>query len=85
MSFQATLTPASVVRGDGLHGRHSRMDACLVEIDGSPAQKRTAMAFGTANAKVARRLVAGRRLTVKCEWRGGTLVVLGWPDKGKTS
>lgn len=80
-AFVARITPGEVHRGNGSTGRYTRMADAVVEIDGRAPVTRTAMCFGQANSAITRRLVPGRTLSLLCEWKGRSLLVVGWPPK----
>lgn len=80
LPFITTITPSVVVRSDGSGGRYTRLDRCSVVVNGR-TKIRTAMAFGQANTRVTRRLLAGRPITLQCAWDGPVLRILGWPPK----
>jgi hypothetical protein len=80
--FTATITPGEVVRATSSTGtKYSTMKGSLVEREGKEPQTRTVMAFGKSNAAVARRLRAGRPLTVACQFDGGVVRIVGWVRK----
>lgn len=80
-TFVARITPSQVHRDSGENGRYTRMTEALIEIEGAEPRRRTVMCFGAANAAITRRFVVGRPLSVSCTWRGGSLLVVGWPDR----
>jgi hypothetical protein len=81
-AFIARVTPGDIHRGDGATGRYTRMADAVVEIEGREPMTRTAMCFGQANSAITRRLASGRPLSLLCEWKGRSLLVVGWPPKG---
>jgi hypothetical protein len=80
--FLATVTPAEISKGDTTGGvRFTKMAGATVARKGREAVTRTVMAFGRANAAVARSLKAGKPIDVLCRWDGGTVRIVGRPEK----
>lgn len=80
--FLATVTPVEISKGDTKTGvRFTKMAGATVARKGVAAMTRTVMAFGRANAAVARSLKAGKPVDVLCRWDGGTVRIVGRPEK----
>src|SRR3546814_48706 len=80
--FLATVTPVEISKGDTVSGvRFTKMAGATVARKGVKAMTRTVMAFGRANAAVARSLKAGKPIDVLCRWDGGTVRIVGRPEK----
>ena len=77
-TFNATITPATIVKGNTARGvRYSKLEGATVARKGKADLTRTVMAFGRANAAVARVLRAGKPVDVVCQWDGGTVRIVG--------
>src|SRR3546814_16551922 len=78
--FLATVPPVEISKGDTVSGvRFTKMAGATVARKGVKAMTRTVMAFGRANAAVARSLKAGKPIDVRCRWAGGTVRIVGRP------
>src|SRR3546814_13207429 len=83
--FLATVTPVEISKGDTVSGvRFTKMAGATVARKGVKAMTRTVMAFGRANAAVARSLKAGKPIDVPCRRDGGTVRIVGRPEKKRS-
>src|SRR3546814_1439530 len=83
--FLATVTPVEISKGDTVSGvRFTKMAGPTVARKGVKAMTRTVMAFGRANAVVARSLKAGKPIDVICRWDGGIVRIVCRPEKKRS-
>lgn len=81
-TFTATITPSSIEKGNTARGvRYSKMLGATIARKGRPDMTRTVMAFGRANAAIARVLRVNKPVDLICQWDGGTVRIVGRPEK----
>jgi hypothetical protein len=85
-SILATITPATITKGDTVSGvRYSKLQGATVETRGKGGKPvsvvRTVMAFGPGNAAVANILRAGKPIKALVVRDGGTFRIVGRAPK----
>lgn len=79
--FLATITPSSIDKGTASNNtRYTVMKGANVQ-RGRDSKTRTVVAFGQANRAIARSIKVGKPIDLMCVWDGGSVRVVGRPEK----